>query len=382
MAQNKNKTKPVAAAYSGKQKQASGTDRVKSEKKKRRAQKKEKRKRQKEQQLLRNQQKKQMEEQLAQEDSAAYEELIRRRRQWKKSRRRHSYIVILILLGIAGTILAFRMFLTITNIKVLGESRYDDEELILSSGLNIGDHLYDFDPDLVAQEILDGHIYLEFVRVERVLPTTVEICVTPVMETGVVQGETGFSIISSGGKVLQTGVLYPPAELPIISGLQLSVDQSDQEKMNHLNKRLETLSALNVAMTAAKFTGVTSIDLTDMLNIIIVYQDRVRINLGDSEDLNSKIKRVSNALDEIDPSKQGVIDASIEKKVFFHEENIHPEYEPVIPVVPEVPVNSENGLPEEGAGGENQTGNEQTDVSENSSASSQIPQIPPSPNIP
>lgn len=348
------------------------------EKRRRRALKKEEKKRYREQQAQRQQRRRQMEEQLAQEDSEAYENLMRRRRQWKKSRRRHSYILMLVILAVVGLVMCFRMFITITEIRVVGESRYSDADLILSSGLEIGEHLYDFEPDLVARDILEGHIYLESVQVRRVLPTTVEIQVSPVMETGVVQGETGFSIISSGGKVLETGILYPPSELPLITGLPLSVDRSDAEKVNQLNKRLEALSALNAAMTFAKFTGVTSIDLTDMLSIVIVYQDRVKILLGDSEDLEQKISFASRALETIDAASQGIIDVSMVKKAFFREESIHPDYTPEF--IPESA--PESGSPQEPETGEGSPDESGSASASESAASPQIPQIPPSANIP
>ena len=394
MAKKKN-TAPAAAA-SGKKaakqtKKKTPAVSKAEEKRLKKAQRKEEEKNRKEQQKLRQQQRKQKEQQLAEENCEAYEELIRRRKQWKRSRRRHSYIFLLFLLAIVGAVVAFRMFITITEIRVTGESRYSDEDLILSSGLSIGDHLYDFDIHLVEEDILEGHIYLESVTVRRVLPTTVEITVTPVMETGVVKGETGYSIISTGGKVLQTGVLYPPSELPIITGLPLSVDQSDEEMVNQLNKRLETLSALNAAMTKAKFTGVTSIDLTDMLSIQLVYQDRLKILIGDNTNLEQKISFAGRAIETIDPSKQGIVDVSIDGKGFFREESIHPDYTPVIPESPEIPLDPETGLPIEGEGtqGEGEgaedtssSGTTGDDSSSESIASSQVPVIPPSANIP
>jgi len=389
----KKKTAPAAAASEKKaatqNKKKAPTVSKAEEKRLQKAQRKEAEKNRKEQQKLRQQQRKEMEQQLAEENSEAYEDLIRRRKQWKRSRRRHSYIILLLMLAIVGAVVAFRMFITITEIYVTGESRYADEDLILSSGLAIGDHLYDFDPRLVEEDILEGHIYLESVTVRRVLPTTVEISVTPVMETGVVKGETGYSIISTGGKVLQTGVLYPPSELPIITGLPLSVDQSDPELVNQLNKRLETLSALNAAMTSAKFTGVTSIDLNDMLSIQLVYQDRLKILLGDNTDLVQKISFASRAIETIDPSKQGIVDVSIDGKGFFREESIHPDYTPVIPETPEIPLDPETGLPLEGEAveGEGTEGSDSAETTDDGtgserSSSSQVPVIPPSANIP
>ncbi len=356
------------------------------EKRRQRAAKQQEKKKRKAQQLLHRQQRQQLEQQLAQENQEAYQALLHRRRQWKRSRRRHYYVLILLVLALSGILICFRMFLTITEIRVSGESRYSDEQLILSSGLKIGEHLYDFDAELVEQEILGSHVYLESVTVKRVLPTIVEIQVTPVMETGVIQSETGFSVISTGGKILETGILYPPSELPIISGLQLSVDQTDEEKVNKTNKQLQTLSTLNAAMTASKFTGVTEIDLTDMLNITVVYQDRVRINLGDNSNLDEKIALVAQALMDVDPSIQGVMDASIEKTIFFHEESIHPDYTPAEPEVDDESqaesLEGEESAQEDATTQAEQSSTETQTTEQSSGSTSQVPQIPQLPDIP
>ena len=265
-----------------------------------------------------------LERQLAQENSQAYENLIRRRNAWKRKRRKQAYVLLGIILSAAGIYLCCRMFLTIATITVTGQSRYTDEDLISSSGLEIGSNLFDFDAEQVGKTILDGHIYLETVTVKRSLPTTVEIAVTPVLETGVVRGEMGFSVISTGGKVLETGIPYPPSELPIISGLQLNISRSDNEALaNIMDKRLETLSEINRALTENKITGITAIDLSDSMNLTITYQNRVKINLGNREKINDKIRFSMNVLEEVDPSQEGVLNLSIDKKGFFRAESIY-----------------------------------------------------------
>ncbi len=270
-----------------------------------------------------------LEKQLAAEDSQAYENLLRRRNAWKKKRRKRAYILLLTILSTAGIYLCCRMFLTISVIEVSGQSRYTDEELILSSGLKIGDNLFDFDTETVEKTILDGHVYLESVTVRRSLPTTVEIYVTPVLETGVVKGEMGFSIISTGGKVLETGILYPPSELPIINGLQLNVSRADNESLaNVMDKRLETLSEINRALTENKITGITMIDLSDPMNLTITYQGRVKINLGNKEKINDKIRMSVDILEQVDPSQEGNLNLSIDKKGFFRAENIYGTFAP------------------------------------------------------
>ncbi len=311
-------------------KQASAGQRKKdTEKPKQVPSKKEAKKRRKEESARRAASRLELEKQLAAEDSQAYENLLRRRNAWKKKRRRRAYILLLTILSAAGIYLCCRMFLTISIIEVSGQSRYTDEELIFSSGLKIGDNLFDFDTEEVEKTILDGHVYLESVTVRRSLPTTVEIYVTPVLETGVVKGEMGFSIISTGGKVLETGILYPPSELPIISGLQLNVSRADNEALaNVMDKRLETLSEINQALTENKITGITMIDLSDPMNLTITYQGRVKINLGNKEKINDKIRLSVNILEQVDPSQEGNLNLSIDKKGFFRAEDIYSTFVP------------------------------------------------------
>lgn len=325
---------------------------------------KDERKRQKEEQARRTAARQELEKQLAEEDSQAYENLLRRRSSWKRKRRRRLYIFLLVVLAAAGFFLCCRMFLTISTIKITGQSRYTDDELVRSSGLMLGDNLYDFEPEEIAKKILDGHIYLETVTVHRLLPTTVEIQVTPVLETGVVKGEAGFSIISTGGKVLETGILYPPSELPIITGIQLSVSRSDNEELaNIMDKRLEVLSDINRALTENKLTGITAIDLSDSMNLTITYQDRVKINLGNKDKLSEKIRLAVKVLAEVDPSQEGTLNLSIEKKGFFRAEGIHGNFAPL--TTPDFPLLDESEL---SASSENPQG-EGDSIGESSSGS-------------
>ncbi len=317
------------------------------------AQKREEKRKRKEQQLRHAADRRQLEQQLAQEDSQAYQRLLHRRSVWKRKKRKQTYILLLVLLVAVGFFLCCRMFLTISTVQVSGQSRYTDDDLILSSGLKIGDNLYDFEPAQVAQKILDGHIYLESVEAHRVLPTTVEIVVTPVLETGVVKGEIGFSIISTGGKVLETGIPYPPSELPIIVGLQLNVSRADNAELaNVMDKRLEILSDINRALTENKMTGITQIDLSDTMSLTITYQDRVKINLGDKDNLNDKVRLSVRILEEVGDIQEGVLNLSIDKKGFFRNESIHTEFIPVLPASSEPEEGENSGQPEEGGGGE------------------------------
>lgn len=317
------------------------------------AQRREEKRKRKEQQLRHAANRKQLEQRLAQEDSQAYQRLLHRRSVWKRKKRKQTYILLLVLLAAAGFFLCCRMFLTISTVQVSGQSRYTDDDLILSSGLKIGDNLYDFEPAQIAQKILDGHIYLESVEVHRVLPTTVEIIVTPVLETGVVKGEIGFSIISTGGKVLETGIPYPPSELPVIVGLQLNVSRADNADLaNVMDKRLEILSDINRALTENKMTGITQIDLSDTMSLTITYQDRVKINLGDKDNLNDKIRLSVRILEEVGDIREGVLNLSIDKKGFFRDESIHADFAPVLPSSSTPEEEESSGQPEEGGGGE------------------------------
>ena len=74
-------------------------------------------------------------------------------------------------------------------------------------------------------------------------------------------------------------------------------------------------------MSENEVEGISFIDISNRSNIVMIYQGRIVLRLGDSIDVESKISlgnRVIREENAIDPSQYGTIDLTIPKKAYFN----------------------------------------------------------------
>ncbi len=264
-----------------------------------------------------------------------------RRQKIKRKRRLRAYAVLLVLLLGVGVYFAFQTLLRINDFVVEGECRYTPDELIAATGLELDQHLYDFEPEEAEARLLEKFVYLENVKVSRRLPATVVIQVEAAQEMGSIQGQNGFDIVSTSGKILAYGQPYPSSDLPIIYGIEATQEQfvpkeeTDKErqareaKARDLQEKLSILAQMNQLFNQYHVQGIVSIDLSDRQNISLVYQERIRVVLGDAEDMELKFRMCDEVIKQKDvdePGAEGVLDAStvaVTQKVFFRTQSIH-----------------------------------------------------------
>ena len=85
--------------------------------------------------------------------------------------------VVMCLLCACSLFLYVRSFLGIKKFELVGDSRYDERDIINASLLKRGDRLYTLDLDAVEEQILLECPYLESVEVTRHFPHTVRFTV-------------------------------------------------------------------------------------------------------------------------------------------------------------------------------------------------------------
>ena len=76
------------------------------------------------------------------------------------------------------------MLFKIDTIQVVGESRYDPQEIISLSGVEKGENLITIDTAEGEAAIMSRMPYLETVRIKRKIPSTVNIEVTEAQAAG------------------------------------------------------------------------------------------------------------------------------------------------------------------------------------------------------
>ncbi len=226
-------------------------------------------------------------------------------------------LLAVILLGI-GLWASAKVLFKISEIVVEtpeGEVRYDTSQITAAFGHVQGENLFGFRGKETQQNIAAALPYLEDVRIRRQLPDTVIITVTPAVEASVVESALGWAVLSQSYKVLRLEA-GPPEELVRINGVQAEAPAPGQPLKLTEEDKLPLLQTLLEKTAAQGLVPINEIDLSNTLEISFLYQGRIRIVLGTSNDLDYKLKWAwrmvtpGETSDSLNESDRGTLDVS------------------------------------------------------------------------
>lgn len=242
-------------------------------------------------------------------------EQVRRRRIAKRAG-----LALLIAALVAACALGASVFLfRIQTVRVEqpeGGTAYSDEQIAAAFGEPLGGNLFGFSAQQAQQRIEKALPYLENVTIERRLPDEVLIRVQPAEEAWRVQTQEGaWAVVSRKGKVLALAAQEPDKPAARITGA-LAKNAVPGEAL--ALDSVEKLSALQTIVAALEQTGlapVTEIDLTDTLELNVLYDGRVRIVLGTANDMAYKVDwawrlATPQTEDSLSDTDTGILDVS------------------------------------------------------------------------
>lgn len=234
----------------------------------------------------------------------------------RRKKRKRNYTLYYILLGffltVAGVTLSLTVFFNIKTITVTGSEQYGQEQVLAVLDAQTGDNLLRLNTGRLQQEVLDGLPAAEQVRVKRVLPSTLLVEVTdgvPVMQ--LYQSGT-YLLLGETDRVLGINSA-PQPELVTVLGFASPLDTVgsylDQETDGALSEWLEILFS---ALEQVGISDISVIDLTDLIDVRLYYQNRFEIQIGSFSELETKLQMVRTALDsgKIGLEEHGIIYAS------------------------------------------------------------------------
>ncbi|MGN0675503.1 MAG: cell division protein FtsQ/DivIB [Oscillospiraceae bacterium] len=216
------------------------------------------------------------------------------------------YSMIAFIVLVIFAILSVTVFFNVETIEIVGSSIYSADEIISASGIEGGDNMIRKNMSKAEKDIAKELTYIETAEINRKLPSSVEIVVTPCIETASLQSEEGFIIVSESGKILRyanepvenTLVFYgaEPAEEMLVGKTFASSDENKTEVIFELMKRADS----------GFVSKITSFDVTDRLNVSCVYENRIDIQLGLISDIDYKFRLAEEILTtKISPDAEG-----------------------------------------------------------------------------
>lgn len=256
------------------------------------------------------------------------ERIINRTNQRRQKIRRKK-IIIRTLIGLVffcvGIVLALTLFFNINKIVVSGDKVYSDKEIIDASGVNMGDNLIFLSKTALNEEISSELAYVGSAKIKRRLPSTLEIIITKTEAYMAVAKDGYYILLDRKGKVLEkdletVGENIILANLGEISSIEVGeiISLKSEKVFAKLNDVISECENVGV-------TEITTVDLSDIYNIKLVYQGRITLELGetDKENLSSKLALGKAAIErqnEENNNYRGTINLTVDGKGYWSEE--------------------------------------------------------------
>lgn len=251
----------------------------------------------------------------------------KQRKKNKRIKKVKKIIKIFLLLGIITGAIIFATCSPIFNIKdivVVNNNRVSSETVISLSQLKTNENIFKF----IATKVIDNikqNAYIEEVKIERVLPSKVQIEVKerePIYSIPVL-GE--FAYINTQGYILE--ITQNELSLPIIYGLKTKEENivvGNRIEENDLIALETVLKITNTMKDSELSEKITSIDINNKNDYIIYMQEEKKnIHIGDGSNLSNRILYVKAILEK-EKDVAGEIfangDLNSDFKVYFREE--------------------------------------------------------------
>ena len=282
------------------------------------------------------------------------ERIINRARQRKRKNRRKKIIIYSVLAAVflaVGITLALTMFFNISEITVTGDAVYSSDVVINASGTSLGDNLIFISKTKTNELITEKLPYVGSVTVKRHLPTRLELIITKTDAVYALVSNGYYTLLDKDGKVLENELEYVGENIILLNMGEITESEPGHTIRLANGQTLEKLKSIREACSSCGLGGITFIDLSDIYNIKLIYQGRITLELGETDN-NNLIKKLDLGRAAIETQNEenelyrGTINLTVDGKGYWSEETVTAEQtEPIEDLTGEEP----NELPEEGS---------------------------------
>lgn len=244
----------------------------------------------------------------------------RKQRKVRKRRKLTPFLIVISVFILAAAVyLCLTMLFNVDRINIVGNTLYDELDLIKTSGIEKGENLFEVNTEYAEDKLYSVYSYIEEVEVKRSFPNAVTVTIVEATPFSVLEEADGYTLVSAGGKVLERGLDEVPYGMLTVRGVSTVTDTEDN------TKRVELMKKIITAMQKLEMTNYDFLDLSDTLEITMIYNNRVKISLGNELELEYKLQFANKVITE-DLSKTGyqLVDASVPGEIMTKEMTVSP----------------------------------------------------------
>ena len=281
----------------------------------------------------------------------------------KRHRKKRSYLLYYIFFGILLVsilfVLSTTVFFKLETIEVTGCEESEREEIILASGISLGDNLWQINTSSAEDRILSAFLNYDDVQIERKLPSGITITLTPSQIDMICVYENQYYSMSSGGRIAAVSDTAPTdTSVPLVYGCDLEgvkagdiVTPTDENKISVLFDVID-------AVKEAALSNVTHIDVSDITTIRLFWNKQAELKFGGTQGLAYEIECVKKLLDEqLEPEEIVIIDDTLMNGTYYMRPVSELSYPGMSDAQTEQERSSEESTPQESSEAEENTEN-------------------------
>lgn len=222
------------------------------------------------------------------------------------------FTLFLLLISLVTT-LCLTVFFKITDITVEGNSRYTTEELVMTSGIEVGQNLFLTDGTRVRERLITQYPYISDVKVQKKLPARINLVVTETQAACKVPVTGGVLMVDTQGRILEKlsaddGTAVP--QLMLCEGMENDVGGyifPENQEMLELHQKL-----MNLLQQYGVQEKMTYISYYDHYDIRMMYDGRIEVKLGNQTNLEEKISQFVQQLPKLGDQDMGILTMTVE----------------------------------------------------------------------
>lgn len=230
----------------------------------------------------------------------------------KKPNRLIAAMAIITMAVITFLLCVFLLF-KVTEITVTGDIVYESSQILELCGYENGDNLFFVSTSDKEKLLKEKLPYIADVKIHRRMPGTLEIEIRGATVSACVENGGMWLYVSAGGKILEVKGEPKPGVMQVVgltstnSEMGQLVSTEEEGVLAAYQAVVDTLTQLDVVQSFTK------LDLSDIYDIRLFYEDRVEFKLGSSAELAYKVEfgcSIVTDVNKIGAAERGSLDLS------------------------------------------------------------------------
>ncbi len=228
------------------------------------------------------------------------------------------YIVLLFFVIMTLVILCVTVFFNIREINIQGSNIYSTEEILENISLKKGDNLFRINVEDLREQILKKFKFIDYVDIQVKIPDSLDIQVEDASLFLSIKQNDNYIYISKKGRIIDRDNFERNEENIEIYGLEDVLLSIGDFITKSDNEKIKCLDAIVNDIETEAVENINFIDISDVNDIKLIYDNRVEILAGDLLEFDYKMRLVKFILDnKLGKTEFGTINIKNVKKAVF-----------------------------------------------------------------